>query len=317
MAPGPVRVTRLSWPLVLLGLASACAGPGVDATLEQDSVRVTMDGEPFATVHYEAQPRPYVFPLHGATGVPVTRSFPMAEVPGEERDHPHHQSFWFAHGDVNGFDFWHGTEHAERIVWDGDLTVEVQDEGCLVRAGYTWMVDEDTRICSEQRDLVFGGDSALRTIDVSVTLWPDSAPLVLGDTKEGSLALRLHPALRVEGELATGTLTNSSGDRDRSAWGKRARWVHAEGTVDGDDVAISILDHPENHGHPTWWHARTYGLVAANPFGAHDFEGLPSGTGDLTVPVGESLVLRYRVLLHDGQRTPEEIDATYRAWVTE
>src|SRR5678816_1411505 len=100
-------------------LAAGCTAPMMQARSEGDTVHVTWRGAPFATVHAGAQPRPFVFPLVGPDGVPLTRSFPMAKVDGEATDHPHHVSLWFAHGDVDGFDFWQGQAHKERIVLDG------------------------------------------------------------------------------------------------------------------------------------------------------------------------------------------------------
>ena len=311
-------MTKTPLCAVLLALSSsACLGPAVDSQIEPEVVHVTLGGEPFASLHPYAEPRPYVHPLYAPGGIPMTRAFPMAEVSGEERDHPHHQSLWFAHGDVNGFDFWHGKGHDERVEWDGETSVSNDRKSCRVRCRYRWVVDEDTVLCREERELVFGAGGDARTIDVSVTLTPEVEPLVLGDTKEGTFALRLHPALRVEGPLATGTLVNSEGDSGRGAWGKRARWVHDSGTVEGVEVGLAIFDHPSNPRHPTWWHARTYGLVAANPFGVHDFEKQPAGTGKLVVPLGEELVLRYRVLVHGPGWDAARVEAAWRAWVSE
>ncbi len=36
----------------------------------------------------------------------MTRGYPMEFHEGEKKDHPHHHSFWVAHGDVNGTDNW-------------------------------------------------------------------------------------------------------------------------------------------------------------------------------------------------------------------
>ncbi len=300
----------LSAATLLFSCASAAA-PAVDSSPE---VVVTLGGAPFATVHVRAEPRPFVYPLIGPGGVPMTRAFPMEVVDGEEQDHSHHQSMWFAHGDVNGYDFWHGKENRERIVWDGSQSVERDDSRCRVRAGYRWLVDEDSLICTEEREFVFAEADGARTVDVSVTLTPGTEPLVLGDTKEGSFALRVHRALRVTGEHATGTLINSEGQEGQAVWGKRARWIDDSGTVDGQEAGVAIFDHPQNPRHPTWWHARTYGLLGANPFGVHDFENKAKGTGAMTVPVGESLCLRYRVVLHGGGWDAARLDAAYASW---
>ncbi|MFT7486264.1 MAG: hypothetical protein ACI9F9_002119, partial [Candidatus Paceibacteria bacterium] len=249
--------------------------------------------------------------------VPVTRGYPMLPGPADEQDHPHHQSLWFAHGDVNGYDFWHGTEHNERIVWDGDLTVENESDRCRVLASYNWMANEDTLVCMEERELIFSESEDERTVDIQITLTPGSQALVMGDTKEGSFALRIHPALRVTGKAANGHLMNSEGQSGSDVWGKRARWIDDSGHVDNVPVGIAIFDHPENPRHPTWWHARTYGLLAANPFGVHDFEGKPEGAGQMTIPVGSRLQLRYRVLLHGADWDAARIDEAYGEWITE
>jgi hypothetical protein len=61
------------------------------------------------------------------------------------------------------------------------------------------------------------------------------------------------------------------------------------------------MDHPSNLRHPTWWHARDYGLLAANPFGIHDFEGKEDEhLGDYTLKKDETLTLRYQVVVHQG-----------------
>ena len=137
--------------------------------------------------------------------------------------------------------------------------------------------------------------------------------MTFGDTKEGTFALRTAPTLRVEGEVAAGALRNSEGDVDGGCWGKRARWLSCSGPVgDGSErVSVILFDHPDNPRHPTWWHARSYGLLAANPFGVHDFEREPAGTGDLTIGEGESVTFRYRLQVRRGPVTRELCDRLF------
>ena len=45
----------------------------------------------------------------------------------------------------------------------------------------------------------------------------------------------------------------------------------------GTPQVVTLMDHPSNLRHPTWWHARDYGFMAANPFGRAAFHaGSPS-----------------------------------------
>ena len=304
------RPTPIATALVLLLAACAERAPSTHRTSKP--IAVALGGAEFATVHVAATPRPYVFPLRAPDGTPLTRAFPMEEVPGESSDHPHHQSLWFAHGDVDGFDFWHGSDRAERQELDGEAQHGIEDGVHVVRAAYRWLVDEGTVVATESREWRFGEEDGARYVDFRTTLSPSTAPLVFGDTKEGTFALRIHPALRVEGEHATGTLTNSEGVSGRGAWGRRARWIHDVGSIDGQTYGVALLDHPSNPRHPTWWHARTYGLLAANPFGRGAFEG--EGSGELVVPVGETLRLRYRVLLHAEGWDSDRVEQAWRRW---
>jgi len=74
------------------------------------------------------------------------------------------------------------------------------------------------------------------------------------------------------------------------------------------------MDHPGNPRHPTWWHARDYGLCAANPFGVSYFEGKEKGAGDMTIDAGSSVTFRYRVLVHGGTAAAADIDKQYREY---
>jgi hypothetical protein len=153
-----------------------------------------------------------------------------------------------------------------------------------------------------------------RAIDFDITVHASSGDVKFGDTKEGSMGIRTNPALRVKGSVAKGQAVNSEGVKGKAVWGKRAKWVDYWGPINGNTVGIAIFDHPGNPRHPTWWHARDYGLVAANPFGVHNFEGKPKGTGDLVIKSGEKVRFRYRFLFHAGDVKKAKISESYTAW---
>jgi hypothetical protein len=143
--------------------------------------------------------------------------------------------------------------------------------------------------------------------------------LVLGDTKEGTMAIRLAESMRLkpnkhyEGK-PTGHIVNSEGVKDGATWGKRAAWVDYYGPINGKTYGVAIFDHPDNPRYPTWWHVRDYGLFAANPFGIHDFEKKPAGTGNMTVPAGDSVTFRYRFIIHSGDQDAAGISGLYREY---
>ncbi len=288
-----------------------------------DRILVTVDGEPFTEYRPGGEADggghlPYLYPVYGPGGQALTRNWPMAEAEGEERDHPHHRSLWFAHGAVGladgskRYDIWNGRD-GSAIVHRKILTVESGESGVL-RTANSWVDPDGDEMLGEERTMTFLAGTfdtgqAWRAIDFDVRLRAGDAAVVLGDTKEGTMAIRVAPTLRHQGERAAGAMLNSEGVEGADVWGKRASWVHYSGPVDGKPVGIAIFDHPGNLRHPTWWHARAYGLFAANPFGVHHFEKAKKGTGDWRIPAGGELRLRYRLLFHGGEVSAEQLDS--------
>jgi len=178
-----------------------------------------------------------------------------------------------------------------------------------------WVAQDGAVVCTDERSHTFYPVADGTLMDMAVTLIASHGPLVLGDTKEGTMAIRVAPTLRVDGPVAGGHIVNSEGLRDGEAWGKRAAWCAIYGPIEGETICIALFDHPSNPRHPTWWHARTYGLFAANPFGVHDFEQKPKGTGDLAVPAGHRVAFRYRFCFLKGTERDARIAERYRDFI--
>src|SRR5438105_14745952 len=158
-------------------------------------------------------------------------------------------------------------------------------------------------------------DENQRMFDFEITLRPASGDVVFGDTKEGTMAVRLAETMRLKGKVGHGHIINSNGVRDEHTWGKRADWCDYYGPVGEKTVGMAIFDHPENPQHPTWWHVRDYGLFAANPFSRHDFEKLSDkSAGNLTIPAGQSVTFRYRFYLHQGDEKQGKVAERYREY---
>ena len=302
------RALAVLWLCAVAGCTSVAA-PKLHFAAGPERIVVTADGQPFAEYRADGPRGPCVWPLHAPGGQTVTRAFPFAEVEGEARDHPHHTSLWFAHGAVNGVDCWAGTG---RIVAVGEPTVDAGTGA--IRQGCEWRDEAGAVVCRERRELRFAAGGDWRAVDTLVALTRADGPLRLGDTKEGTMALRVRSEFCLEGPGAAGRIGNSEGQVGAAAWGKHARWVAYSAVLDGEEHTVAMFDHPGNHGHPTTWHARGYGLCAANPFGLHDFTRAPAGTGDLQVPAGSELRLLYRVWLHRGPCDAAAIEAAWRSF---
>jgi hypothetical protein len=300
------------------GSPSASLAEGVRIQEHADKLIIEIDGKPFSEYHFRNVSRPFLYPVLGPGGAPMTRNWPMREVEDEQRDHPHQRSLWYAHGDVNGHDFWSEAANAGKIVHDRFLEVRSGSDQGVIRSRNNWVARDGKTICVDERVLrIHRRPTNERVFDFEVTLHATNGELTLGDTKEGSMAIRIAETMRLKGKVATGNIVNSEGERDGATWGKRARWCDYHGMVDGKLVGVAIFDHPSNPRHPTWWHVRDYGLFAANPFGIHDFERNAPGTGNLKVAAGESVTFRYRFYMHQGNEQDAQVERRYREYVSE
>ena len=262
-------------------------------------------------------PQPILYPVLGPGQRAMMRHYPYVERrEAEATDHRHHRSLWFVHGDVNGYDFWHSTHSKDVIEHIAYLPVEGARASRTVHTRNRWRGHDDVVVCTDDRILEFGvhEDGRVRWLDYTIVIHASHGPVTFGDTKEGSMSFRMAPTLRLKGEVAQGRAINSEGVAGREVWGKRAAWVAYHGPIDGVTMGVALLDHPGNPRHPTWWYARDYGLLAANPFGVHDFEKKPAGTGDLTLPEGEDLRFRYRFLFFEGDAAAVDVGTRYAEW---
>lgn len=288
---------------------------------DNDHISVVIDGKPF-TDFYVAGDKPYLWPLHAATGTVVTRGYPIEpNIPGETHDHPHHRGLWFTHGDVNGFDFWanepsQNSPKKGKVLLKKIVSVKSGAKSGTIQALFSWNAADQT-LLEEDRKMVFYDVPNLRIIDFDVT-FKALAKTTFGDTKEGMFAIRLAAGLEEPQKKSpaepkrTGKMVDAQGKQgEKEIWGKRSEWVDYFGELKGEKVGVAILDHPQNPKHPTYWHSRSYGLFAANIFGEHDFYSDKSRNGSVTIEPGKSLRFRYRVIIHPGDYKTADIAKMY------
>ncbi|MEX0679258.1 MAG: PmoA family protein [Pirellulales bacterium] len=290
-------VPLVSFTILCAALRPAAAAE-VTAEKTHEGVAIKVDGQPFAEYLVKSGSKPVLWPIIGPTGKRMTRNWPLETgVAGEtDRDHPHQRSLWFSHGDVGGVDFW--SEGQGRIEHREFVKIASGQPSEIVTRNDWLSPDGSKLICQDERTFTFGARADSRFVDVAIDIKATAGPVVFGDTKEGSFGVRVASSMRVAAKKG-GKIVNSEGQTDDAAWGKPAAWVDYHGPVDGETLGIAILNHPTSFRFPTHWHVRTYGLFAANPFGLAAFTGGKS-KGEYTLAEGETLKLRYRVLLHKG-----------------
>jgi hypothetical protein len=211
-----------------------------------------------------------------------------------------------------------------RTVHDGVIGTSDGDTG-TIRTRNRWLSPDGKHIADDETTIRFrdaGDGNRFLDYEVTIKARPDT-PLVMGDSKEGTMAIRVAQWLTLPHKYknqpvaGTGHLLTSTGVTDGEVWGKRADWADYYGPRNGKIYGIAIFDHPQNLRHPTWWMARDYGLFGANPFGQHYFEPEqkhPAGKGDYTIPAGGSLTLRYRFYFHTGDPATAQVADHYAAY---
>jgi hypothetical protein len=306
LAAGDVREWKFSWSDKLAEGSDRVKFYGAG-----DRIDVAIDGEKFTSRHAGKDARvPFYYPVI-LDGKGLTRSFPMKSgVPGEKDDHAHHVSFWFAHGDVNGKDFWHGKK--QTVV---PIATDLQQNGSvlgILNERYDWL-SEGKKILEDERSYRFiplseGG----RAVDVLLTLKAVEGDVKFGDTKEGTFAIRVAGTMK---GTSGGLMTSSEGKtREENVWGKPAAWIDYSGKIDGKNYGVAMFDHPGSFRHPTHWHARDYGLFGANPFGYHHFYRDDTRDGSHTMLKEASITFRFRVLFHRGNTAEAAIAEAYAGY---
>ena len=282
-----------------------------------DRIAIDIDGKPFSALFTSGEvEKPYLHPLRSASGKIVTRQYPMELIEGEERDHPHHRGLWFTHGEVNGLDFWANEPSQKgaggkkgRVVLKKMNGLKSGKESGAINATFDWLDADGKPLLVETRSMTFYSHPTDRILDIDIKMTAVEKS-TFGDTKEGTFAIRIATSMN---EKHGGLMISSDGKRtEKEIWGSRSPWVDYVGDVQGEKLGIAIMDHPSSTRYPTYWHARAYGLFAANVFGLHDFLRDKTKDGSLTLEPGQSARFRYRVIIHPGDTESAKIAEQYK-----
>ncbi len=311
--------------------------------VDGQKVDVQVDGKLFTSYLYTDKiddlKKTVLFPVVADNGATITRGFPLQPRPNERTDHPHHIGAWLNYGDVNGLDYW-GNSNAIPDEQRNKMGVIRHSEIIEIKSGHEkgellvsekWLKPDGSTLLNEKTNYIFYAKDGLRIIDRITILTAMETPVLFEDTKEGMLAIRVarqleHPSDKpvtlsdAHGQITevavldnsgvTGHYLSSEGIEGMDVWGKRAKWVSLSGAIENNEVSVIIFDHPENVGYPTYWHARGYGLFAANPFGQNTFSK-GKETLNFSLKANESVTLRYRFLIVDGKAEKDKIESSY------
>ena len=300
----------------------------ISSVPSQRKVIVKVNDQPFTEFIYpDSLEKPVLYPIYAPDGQIVTRGFPLAPRVGEPTDHPHHIGLWLNYENVNGLDFWNNSyaipsDKKNMYGWirtNGIAQVKNGNKGVL-EYDADWTDQKKNILLKETTTFIFSANGRERIIDRTTTLTAQQ-DILFKDAKDGFLGLRVAHELELpskderqfiddKGNITkvaannnsgvTGNYLTSEGKQGDSTWSSRAKWCMLYGKLKEDTVSIVIIDDPKNPGYPTYWHARGYGLFAANPLGQKIFS---NGKQELNFNLkkGNSVTFHYRIVIASGK----------------
>ena len=253
-------------------------------------------------------PKPSFAPIFFGDGRQLTEHRPW--------DHLWHTGLFFGWVHANDSNLWGGawytpeTGKYERVETHGIQRHDQFNElgstdagGVRIDHHLSWLDAEDHTFATEQRVWdIEPFDGGTRWC-VDTTIQPVGRPLTLGATRAearySGLVLRMGPTFGHPESPASESHAWCSEGREGHAqiMGQPARWVAAAGASGG---MVAMFDHPANPRYPSTWFCR------ANLLGPALL-----APGDLVTDLGESLQLRYAMLLSDESLGTTAIEAEY------
>jgi len=300
---------------------------------EKQQVDVMVGNQLFTSFCYsDTLKKPILFPIKAADGITITRGFPIAPRKGEQADHPHQVGYWFTYGDVSGINFWgNGNWIPDSLRYKYGVIrvkniekIENLKEKAVLTANLEWIKSDGTVMMDEHTVFTFTAGKDFRTIDRFSTFTARLSEIAFPDTKEGATGIRVARFLDFPGfktssmvdengrivksavpneEGVSGNYLSSEGITGSAVWGTRAKCMKLWGHTGGDTLYIVCMDHASSLNFPTYWHARDYGLFAANTFGVRDFTGGKDSL-NFSFKAGEKISFKHRIFIKSGKGFP-------------
>ncbi len=304
-------------PLLILNTTSVAGEVTFDSS-QPGKLSITLAGQPFAEYVYQDSqiPRPYFTAVHAPNGGQVTRPQPP-DPQLDIADHPlFHPGIWLAFGILNDSDYWRNAAKVEFIEFTEKPRTTSAGGEFTARFRYLDQKDPQKVVCEE----LFNCHISERpegTLLVWDSTFSSDREFTFGDQEEMGLGIRLATPLRSEQQArgaippGTGTIRDAAGRKNGAEiWGNAAQWCDFSGKIAGESAGITLMCHPDNF-RSSWFHARDYGLLVANPFGQKAFH--KGETSNITVEPGGTLQLRYGILLHSDKEP--NLEAAYQDYV--
>lgn len=275
----------------------------INAVKIGSKINVTIDGKYFTSYIFSSDEKyPFFYPVNGPlSGGSVTSM--------RNGEYPHHSSLFFGCDLVNGGNFWQeGLERGRiisvnaEILKEGGDTVVIADECIWSRPGALSPIKDIRRIT------ITSPSANVRQMDIEIVMEMLMDVHIL-KTNHSLFSARLAADLSVKNG---GTLINAEGAKgEKDTFGKPSPWIDFYGKRGEYTEGLAILQHPLNPWYPSPWFTRDYGFISPTPM------YWPKNGIETFLKKGETLQLRYRVLVHSGSSEEAKIGELFEKYKKE
>lgn len=204
---------------------------------------------------------------------------------------------------MNGVNFWTDRGGTGRIIHQKIEHYVDGPDAASISSINAWTSNAGAVLLTEHRRITLKclSNGELMLI-IDLLLEPKGEKVTFGKTPFGLIGVRMAKTIGVYD--GGGTIRNSQGavDEPDVLW-KQAKWVDYSGPITpGAREGITLMDHPGNPNHPTYFHVRRDGWMG----------GSLTLNQPRTITRAEPLRVRYGLYVHRGIPALPEIEAKWK-----
>jgi type 1 glutamine amidotransferase len=289
--------------------------PGFAWSRQAGSIALLQDGKVLWQFNYGTNAaKPCFHPL-APPGCPVLTAYRPA-------DHPWHRGLWFSWKYINGTNYWEEDPKTGlsqgRTEWQEPRIETRADFSARLVMDLTYRPADGTPVLTEHRIIEVAAPDAGGTLrqDWDMTFRAGDKDVVLdrthlpGDPGGGvawggyaGLGIRIDRGLREE------KVINCAGEVgfDEGRYRGKSPAMDYSGVLDKREVGIAIIDHPSNLNSPTPWYAVNDNTMCYLSPAVLTY-------APVTLKSGQTIRLRYRVVVHPGRWTEPQLREAAKAF---
>ncbi len=234
------------------------------------------------------------------------------------QDHPWHHALWFSWKLINGVNYWEENRQTGKsaglTTWKNVKVRTKPDHSAIIEMDLVYNPPEKAVVLTERLSvrITAPGEAGVYKMDWTSTFTAgkedvlfDRTPLP-GEPGGKSFGGYAGLSVRMNNALKDWQAVDSDGQISEQEVRLRfkARAVDFSGTLDGITGGIAIVDHPENLNAPTPWYIILDAKKPMAYFSPAVIQQKPH-----TLPAGESMTLKYRVVVHPGRFDADKLSS--------